>query len=183
MKLKELAELSSVIDQARTVLNTGSVNRYPKDKLHELKKKVFHLENLFVEHVLQFGAPEVVVTPSETTPKPPSSGVFVHPPPDVPVAEEMAAGATVTTGPLGEKLVVASSLDAPVRGEKLDPAVSLDVPVTGSKLDPTVSRDVPIKPVLSGTDAATDPELVEALSKAKASLSKTSKVTKVTKSG
>lgn len=53
MNINDLSDLAYVLEQAKTVLNTGSNTRYPKEKIHELKRRVTALEGRFVDEVLE----------------------------------------------------------------------------------------------------------------------------------
>lgn len=52
MNINDLSDLAYVLEQSKNVLNTGSNTRYPKDKIHELKRRVSVLEEKFVNEVL-----------------------------------------------------------------------------------------------------------------------------------
>lgn len=54
MIIGDLSDLAYVLEQVRNVLNTASSNRYPKDKMNELKRRMARLEEEFINGVLDF---------------------------------------------------------------------------------------------------------------------------------
>lgn len=53
MKLNELSNLSNIIGQLKTVINTSGHGRFPKETMFSLKQKVAVLEEQFVRGVLE----------------------------------------------------------------------------------------------------------------------------------
>jgi hypothetical protein len=79
MTLARLANLSSVITQAKVILNTSSLSRFSKDDVNLLKKKLTHLEDEFLMQVLKFS-----ITDEEKPPVLEVSGMVATSPRKVP---------------------------------------------------------------------------------------------------
>lgn len=162
--LKELSDLSNVISQLKTIINTSGLSRFTKPQIMEMRNKLTMFEQMFLTGAVEYQAPTLTN----------------HIAKDILLRTETAKKELYTQQETKAVVVGSNGVARTVSpGEQLPPedmGTSINIePVQITKLESSVpeslAKEIPVSP----SKNSVDPEMAKRLAEAKKDLVKTGK--------